>query len=113
MNVLAAETRIMELRAVLEARNLKAATPYHPSAWLLAPTKPHLILTYPHIPHSLQYGFIGSTPPMKNTYTPPNNPSIVKKKKKKKTFFPERTVFLKGKVNSKNNFLIEWDFVGL
>ena len=70
------ETRIMELKAVLEARKLKAVTPYHPDAWLRALTKSHLILTYPHIPHSLQHGFIGSIPPITNTYTPPNNPSI-------------------------------------
>lgn len=66
----------MELRAVLEGRKFKVLTPYNPNAWSLALTKLQLILNYAHIPHSLQYGFLGSIPTIKTTYTPPNNPSI-------------------------------------
>jgi hypothetical protein len=75
-SVLDVENRITELRAVLEARKLKALTPYHPDAWLRVLTKSRLIHTYPHIPHSLQFGFLGSIPPISITYTPANNYSV-------------------------------------
>lgn len=70
-------TRITELRTVLEDRKRKALTPYDPEAWYLALTKSNLIKHYPHIPQSLQFGFLGSIPNITSTYTPPNNSSII------------------------------------
>ncbi|OJA16495.1 hypothetical protein AZE42_13267, partial [Rhizopogon vesiculosus] len=74
-NARGAGARITELRAVLEARKLKALTPYHADTWLRLLNKSGLILTYSHIPQSLQHGFIGSIPIITSTYTPPNSPS--------------------------------------
>jgi hypothetical protein len=72
----AAGAWIMELRSVLEARRLNALTPYHADTWRHLLEKSGLIRTYSHIPHSLQYGFLGSISPITSTYTPPNNPSV-------------------------------------
>jgi hypothetical protein len=46
-------------------------SPYHPKIWLLALTTSRLLLTY-----LTQYGFIGSIPPIANTYTTSNNPCV-------------------------------------
>ena len=76
-NVQDAEARIMELRAVLEARRLNALTPYHADTWLRLLNKSGLIRIYSHIPQSLQHGFIGSIPIITSTYIPPNSPSVI------------------------------------
>jgi len=66
----------MELKAVLEARKLKALTPYHADTWHRLLIKSGLIHSHSHIPQSLQYGFLGSIPTITSTYIPPNNPSV-------------------------------------
>jgi hypothetical protein len=71
-----AATKTMEPRLALEARKLKALTPYHPKAWRHALEEFKLICKYPHIPVCLETGFSGGIPTITHTYTPPNNQSV-------------------------------------
>jgi hypothetical protein len=72
----AAETKVMEPKLVLEARRLKALTPYPPQAWHEALEKFDLSCRYPHIPGCLETRFSGGIPSITHMYTPPNHESV-------------------------------------
>ena len=68
---------LMELGVVLEHRQLKALTPYHPDVWEYALQEAGLLQKYPHIVTGLHFGFNISFPPISTTQAPPNKESIV------------------------------------
>jgi hypothetical protein len=70
------ETRATEPKLALEARRLKALTPYHPRAWREALEEFDLLHRYPHILDCLKTSFSGGIPTITHTYIPPNNISI-------------------------------------
>jgi hypothetical protein len=71
-----AETRIMELRGVLELRRSQALTPYKVEAWEHFLHSYNLSVRYPKLLHSLRYGFDAGIRPIYNTYIPSNSPSL-------------------------------------
>jgi hypothetical protein len=66
----------MGLRIALKCRRLNAASPYKPDAWRKHLLEADLQFRYPNIPHNLHFGFDAGIPPILQTFTPPNQPSI-------------------------------------
>ena len=68
---------LTELMVVLERRQLKALTPYHPDVWEYALREAGLLQKYPHIVTGLCFGFNISFPPISTTQAPPNKESVI------------------------------------
>jgi len=71
-----AETRIMELKAVLELRRSQALTPYNADAWDALLRKHNLLNKYPNLANSLRWGFDAGIRQIYQTATPFNGPSL-------------------------------------
>ena len=72
-SALGAETRITELRGVLELRRNQALTPYRVDAWESFLHHCNLLVKYPSLIHSLRNGFNAGIRSIHHTYTPPNS----------------------------------------
>ena len=68
---------VIELKPVIELRQLRALIPYKPDAWEHLLNQAGLLHQYCHIPNSLQFGFTIKSPSISSTQTPPNCPSII------------------------------------
>jgi hypothetical protein len=75
-NALAAETRTMELRSVLEHRKSRALTPYKVKAWEDFLLRCNLLVKYPKLLLSLQKGFDAGIRPIYLTTTPTNSSTL-------------------------------------
>ena len=69
--------RTMVPKDALEARKIKALTPYKADAWRSLLSDAGLTDRYPHLPTAFQTGFSGNIPSITCTYIPPNSPSII------------------------------------
>jgi hypothetical protein len=70
------ESKITELKRVLEHRRAKPLTPYRADEWERLLTEFHLLTKYPSIPCQIRHGFDVGIPPITITYTPPNSQSL-------------------------------------
>ena len=75
-NVLGAETKITELRNVLEHRKSQALTPYRVDAWEFFLHHCNLLVKYPNLISSLRLGFDAGIRPILSTYAPPNSSTL-------------------------------------
>jgi hypothetical protein len=75
-NVQGVETRITELRDVLELRRNQALTPYRVDAWEKFLHQCNLHVKYPNLVFSLRNGFNAGIRSIVSTYTPPNNVTL-------------------------------------
>ena len=76
MHALAVEVHLMVLRSARRRSHAAAATPYKVSAWRDFLSRAGLISRYPSLIEGLTYGFQAHIPPLSQTFTPSNSPSI-------------------------------------
>jgi len=75
-SALGVETKITELRGVLELRKSQALTPYRIEAWISFLHHCNLFVKYPNLVSSLRLGFDAGIRPIHSTYAPPNSPTL-------------------------------------
>ena len=75
-SALGAETKIMELKGVLELRKSQALTPYRVDAWESFLHHCNLLVKYPNLVSSLRLGFDAGIRPILATYAPPNSSTL-------------------------------------